>query len=515
MILEFTQTFGSWQIGDITDTVSEGTGRALIAEGKAKESTEGAQLRAMLKAESERTRTEMLEATRSMLTGNKGETKGPPNGGGGVNFEAISATSEIPAEKQKDRCFTDAIRCMHAAQARDTDPGLRQWAVERLRRVYCDEQIEYKVDPATGKFNSHVTRNLPSGGTETIIRTGTDSLGGGATYGYSIKPNYLGDLFRIAREAEVFASATRSIPMPNGIETKYPALGQYSAPGVNNQGLITPAVFGGISLAYVNETATRPESDAVMEEIEFKAVDLVGATSFSRDYIGDNFIAMDSVVTGMFGDAMAWQEDWQTINGPGTGCPQGYFNSSATIIGGAASGNATRATANKIASEDLGWMLSHLAPCPNPRWIAHRSTIPQLFILNNIAGTPVFQPNSSIVQSDPLSIMSKSNNNAQVYSTAGQLLGLPIFFTEKVPQLGSTGDLSLVCPNQYGLAERESFEVGMSEHFYFSTDKVAYRFKKRHDGRSLWRKPYTDASGGPSSPTSGWQITPWILLGHL
>ncbi len=514
MILEFTQAFGEWPVGAITDQVSEGVGRALIAEGKAKESTEGAQLRALITAESKRSRDETLELVRSSLQ-TKTQTTGPPNGGGGVNFETISNTSEIPAEEKKNRCFTDVIRCIHAVSARETPPEIRQWASMRLRTVYADEQIEYKVNPQTGKIDSHVTRQLSGGGQETIIRTGTDSLGGGATYGYSIKPNYLGDLFRIARETEVFASSARDIPMPNGIETKYPSLGQYSAPTVSNGNLINSAVFGGITLSYVGETATRPESDAVMEEIEFKAVDMVGATSFSRDYIGDNFIAMDSVVTGMFGNAMAWMEDWMCINGPGNGVPQGYFNSSATIQGGGISGGATRELANKITSGDLGWMLSHLADCPNPRFIAHRSTIPQLFILNNVSGTPVFQPNASIVQSDPLSIMSKSNGGKEVYVKAGMLLGLPIFFSEKVPQLGTTGDISLVCPDQYGLAEREGFEVGMSEHFYFSTDKIAYRFKKRHDARSLWRKPYTDTSGGPTSPTTGWQISPWIMLAHL
>ncbi len=510
--VEFTADVGQWKTGSI-EALKAPVARGLIEAGQAKESDSLAFMRASLDAATDKRFASLKD---DIMRAIKPEpTKGPPNGGGGVDFKTIS--SGTPASEDnavhKPR-FTDALRCMHAARALDTDPVMRQWAMDRLKRVYCDEQIEYKIDEATGKCNSHVTRNLPSGGTETIIRTGTDSLGGGATYGYSIKPNYLGDLFRIARESEVFASATRSVPMPNGIETKYPALGQYSAPTVSNGNLINSASFGGITLSYVGETTARPESDAAMEEIEFKAVDMVGATSFSRDYIGDNFIAMDSIVTGMFGDAMAWMEDWMTINGPGNGVPQGYFNSLALIIGGAVSGNAGRANANKIASEDLGWMLSHIAPCPNPRWIAHRSTIPQLFILNNAAGTPVFQPNSSIVQSDPLSIMSKSNNGAQVYSTAGMLLGIPIFFTEKVPQLGTTGDITLVCPSQYGLAEREGFEVGMSEHFYFSTDKVAYRFKKRHDGRSLWRKPYTDASGGPTSPTTGWQLSPFISLGH-
>ncbi len=515
MILEFIQPFGDWKPGDIVSesapgvSISETTGRSFIAQGIAKESSDGAQLRAMMLKESERTRAELLDLTRSSLQ-TKTTTTGPPNGGGGVDFTQISTGTTAAEDKKKEHCFTDALRCIHFAQARDTSPDVRQFAIDRLRHVYAEEQVEYKMDPNTGKFNSHVTRNLPNGGQEQIIRTGTDSLSGGATYGYSIKPNYLGDLFRIARESEVFASATRAIPMPNGIETKYPSLGQYSAPTISQGNIINPAVFGGITLSYVNETAARPESDANMEEIEFKAVDMVGATSFSRDYIVDNFIAMDSIVTGMFGDAMAWMEDWMCIRGPGNGVPQGYFNSSAAIIGGPNSN--AREDSTDIRSEDLGWMLSHLAPCPNPRWISHRSCIPKLFILNNSAGTPVFQPNASIVQSDPLSILNKSNASASTYTTAGTLLGLPIFFTEKVPQLGTPGDISLVCPNQYGLAERETFEVGMSEHFYFSTDKIAYRFKKRHDGRSLWRAPYIDASGGPTSPTTGWTISPFILL---
>ena len=150
-------------------------------------------------------------------------------------------------------------------------------------------------------------------------------LGGGATYGFTVKPNYLGDLFR-TREREVFASSCRAIPVVQGsIETKYPALGQYSPPTVVN-GLPQPAVFAGITLGIQGAmTSARVESDANDEEIDFKVVDLTGATSYSRDYIVDNFIAMDSIVTAIFGDALAWQEDWVTIRGNALGQPQGFF----------------------------------------------------------------------------------------------------------------------------------------------------------------------------------------------
>ena len=52
-------------------------------------------------------------------------------------------------------------------------------------------------------------------------------------------------------------------------------------------------------------------------------------------------------------------------------------------------------------------------------------------------------------------------------------------------------------------------EIGVSEHFYFSTDKIAYRFKKRHDGKSLWRAPYQDASAVTTGGTP-WMVSPFI-----
>ena len=476
----------------------------MVEQGTAKPSTEMAQVRSTLQADAERRHQELLVETRALLQGGRKTTGGPP----GVDLNVVQAdhiSAGEPVFEQGKKHFSDVLRCIHAVGSRGAPHEIVEYASNRLRHVYSEEKVEYKVNTSTGKVDSVITRNLEGGGVEVITRTGTDSLGGGATYGFTVKPNYLGDLFRIAREREVFASSCRAIPVVQGIETKYPALGQYSPPTVVN-GLPQPAVFAGITLAYKGETSARVESDANDEEIDFKVVDLTGATSYSRDYIVDNFIAMDSIVTAIFGDALAWQEDWVTIRGNALGQPQGFFATPALI-------QVTRKNTNKIASDDLGAMLSQLAgQCErSARWIGHRSTIPQLFILNNAAGTPVFQPNALVMQSDPLSIMATGSSDQVTFQSSGTLLGYPIFFTEKVPQLGTPGDLNLVCPNQYGLAERLGMEIGVSEHFYFSTDKIAYRFKKRHDGKSLWRAPYQDASAVTTGGTP-WMVSPFIQL---
>jgi HK97 family phage major capsid protein len=522
MFVRFLQAIGRYAVADI-DEFDDQVAAGFIATKQAEASTAGAWMAASRAAEMAAAETRMSAAIAkavadiSLTRGAPGTVRGgPPNGGGGVDFKTLGEQKDASERDlpNQDGKFGDILRCIHAVGARGTPMEMVSFAQKRLRNVYSDEAIEYKVDDATGSFTSVVTRNLPGGGTEVITRTGTDSLGGGATYGFTVKPEYLGTLFRIAREQEVFANVTRSVPVTQGVEVKYPALDQYQTPTLLN-GIPQSAAFAGITLSYLGETAARVSSDGKTNEIDFKIVDMTGATDYSRDYIVDNFIAMDGVITGLFGEAMAFIEDWVCIRGSGLGQPQGYFRANATLQGGAASGNASRANAGDIASDDLAWMLSHLSPqCwRSARWITHPSTISQLFILNNKSQTPVFQPNSLVSQSDQLSIMKGSTSDGMINRPMGVLMGYPVYFTEKVPQLGTTGDISLVCPDQYGLATRAGIEIGVSEHFYFSTDRIAYRFKRRHDGRSLWRQAYTDISGATNSSIgTGWQSSPFIVL---
>ena len=365
--------------------------------------------------------------------------------------------------------------------------------------------------PASSTRPSHVS--LPTVALRPS-RTGTDSLSGGPTYGFTLKPEFIGSLYKIAREASVFDGACRPIPVTQGNEAIWPQLDQFKTPTVVN-GIPQAAVFGGISLAYVNETATRPSSDAATDQNRFKIVDLTGMTDFSRDYIMDNYIAMDAEVTRLFGEAIGWIRDWVYLRGDGVGKPEGVFNAKSTITGGGASGNTTRYTDNEVLVEDLTWMMSRLATMcwPRARWIANVTTFPWIYALQNHSGTYVFQPNALISQDMMLSIIKGSSVDeaALVSRPMGMLLGKPLYLTEKLPALGTAGDIIFTDPYQYGDATRAGLEVGVSEHFYFSTDRIAYRFKMRHYGRSLWRNVYTQADN-VATPSSGTQVGPCVLL---
>jgi len=81
--------------------------------------------------------------------------------------------------------------------------------------------------------------------------------------------------------------------------------------------------------------------------------------------------------------------------------------------------------------------------------------------------------------------------------TGGQfaMLTRPVFFTEKLPALGSVGDILLVDPSQYILGLRRQVSIEKSQHVYFSSDEAAYRAILRADGQGKWSKPMTPKNG--------------------
>jgi hypothetical protein len=378
----------------------------------------------------------------------------------------------------------------------------------RRLQLLSGSVTSYQFDEATGQYVERTQYEGPDGSIQTVTRTGTDSIAGGGAYGYALKPDFLTSLFEISIEQQVFAPATTRLPVATGNELRYPAFDQYRPPQVVN-GLMQPAVLSGVALYYANEAAPRTLTEAGLNMIDYKITDLTAFTALSRDFVVDNYLAFDSQLTRMIGRGFGWMDDWITIQGNGVGRPQGYMNANCAIA-------VSRTAANKIQPYDLTSMISAASPMvwDDLRWITNVTAIPQLAILKDNNGTYVFQPNALINQAMQLSIMDKSmgGRGAELmHRPMGTLLGFPVYFTEKVATLGNTGDLSLVAPSQYGLAERSGLEIAVSEHFFFNQDLIAYRFKRRHDGKMLWRAPYTQ-SDNILAPGSGTQVSPVVIL---
>jgi len=381
------------------------------------------------------------------------------------------------------------LNCVFMAQCNDAPEAKRSYARNLLSRVYSDNTVTYKTDD-----RGELTETVERGGV-TITRTGTESISGGPTYGFAIKPDWATQLFRIPIEDSVIEGAAREVPVGSALEFKWPALDQWKTPVAGQS-----ASYAGFQLSRKGEITQRSSSDAALSMIEFKITDLTAYTTLSRDLMADNYIQMDSTLVAILGEAFQWKKDYEFLNSNGIGSPVGIFQANATQT-------VTRGTSSKIEYEDLVGMMKqiHSSCYRGLRWIANTQTIDQLVAIKNHAGTYVYQPNAVITQAMDPTVLAGSVP-AQY---RGTLIGIPVFFTEKVPTLGTKGDLSLVHPQSYGVATRSGLEVAISEHFLFDTDTVAFRFKIRNDAKSLWRAPYIQSDGGNTTAS---KVGPFSLL---
>ncbi len=125
-------------------------------------------------------------------------------------------------------------------------------------------------------------------------------------------------------------------------------------------------------------------------------------------------------------------------------------------------------------------------------WIASPAVIPELLTMELSTGSGALwlggQGNAGAAGGPPMS-----------------LLGRPLIVSEKNPDLGTTGDLSLVDFSYYLLGDRQQMESASSMDYRFGNDKIAYRIIQRVDGRPWIQNAITPANSGDT-------LSPFITL---
>jgi len=218
-------------------------------------------------------------------------------------------------------------------------------------------------------------------------------------------------------------------------------------------------LFGGLTGSWISEAETIGPTDAKTRKIELVAKKLACLTKSSNELAEDapgfERLLGDALVAGL-----SWYLDLACLVGTGAGQPLGILNDPALIQ--VAKETAPAQASGTIVYENLAKMLARLHPAclGNSIWIANPTTIPQLLGLTvrvqNAGGT-------DYVGGSHLPVLSQ---------TGGQfaMLTRPVFFTEKLPALGSVGDILLVDPSQYILGLRRQVSIEKSQHVYFSSD---------------------------------------------
>lgn len=332
---------------------------------------------------------------------------------------------------------------------------------------YC-QAIREEARPSSAKNRKELLQKLEN------VRQFQNSFGSedpGAG-GFLIPEIMRSELLQLALEESLVRSHATVIPMST-LMVPIPTVDDTSH---------TSSLFGGVVFYWAEESASITESQATFGRVKLTAQKLTGFFKVPNELLADA-PAFSSWFDTRVPAGLAWYEDLAFMVGTGVGEPQGFIGSPAYIM-------VDRAATNQIAYSDIVTMYSRMLPTSlkNAVWIASIDTFPQL---------------AQMSLSTPGVWMGGYNVPGVADAPPVSIFGRPVYFTEKVPSLGSggtgnAGDISFVDLSYYLIGDRQAVSVAASDQAFFQNDQTAYRLIERVDGRPWLQSALTPHNNGPS-----------------
>jgi HK97 family phage major capsid protein len=300
-----------------------------------------------------------------------------------------------------------------------------------------------------------------------IVHKAAMSESSGSAGGYTVPPDFYRQVLTIISETAIVRPRAWVQPMASAtLQFPYLDITDTQAAGVS-------PFFGGVQMTWTEEAQTRTETEPTFKMMELKAHELSGYSVSSNVLLADAAFGLEKFLYNLFGQAIAWFEDYAFLQGNGVGKPQGMLNAPANVNVTRAGGAGTQT----VAFADVSTMWSKLLPASWGRavWCFSPTVVPQLLQLKDGANRAIF---ISIDQG----ITQKPN---------WSLMGRPAIPTEKLPALGGTGDLLLIDPTLYVVGDRMQIEIAASEHVNFLKNQMTWRVVERVDGQPWLDKAIT------------------------
>jgi len=298
--------------------------------------------------------------------------------------------------------------------------------------------------------------------------------------GFLIPERLRSDILQVALETAVVRPRAQVIPM-DSLRVPIPMIDTTSN---------VSSVFGGVVCYWTEEGAQLIESQATFGRVVLDAKKLTGYAEVPNELLADA-PAFSSFFDTIFPRAIAWYEDVAFMNGTGVGEPLGFVNCPASVQVSKETGQST----GTIVWENIIKMFARMLPTAlgNAVWIASIDTFPELATMALSVGTgggPVWMGNYT---------------NPGASTPPITILGRPVHFTEKTPQLSTTGDINFVDMSYYLIGDRQMMQSASSEQYRFQNDKTAFRVIERLDGRPWIQSSITPHNGGPN-------LSPFVQL---
>lgn len=298
----------------------------------------------------------------------------------------------------------------------------------------------------------------------------------GSLGGYLVPEGFRAELLQLMAESAIVRPRATVIPADSPT-VNIPVLNQTGGPASAGD----PVWFGGVHMHWTEEAGTKTETNAEFEMITMAVHEVSGYTQASNALVRDSAragISVASLIQTLFAGAFAWQEDYVFLRGNGVAKPLGILNAPCLKT-------VNRKTATDVVYEDLAGMFAAFMG-QDGVWLVSRSAVSKLLQMEDTEGHLVWQPNA-------------------VSPMPGTILGMPVLVTEKLPALGSEGDVVLADFSKYLIYDMGEFAIDFSEHYAFVNNKGTWRCSERIDGRPWLSAAITLTDGSTT-------VSPFVAL---
>lgn len=244
----------------------------------------------------------------------------------------------------------------------------------------------------------------------------------------------------------------------------------------------TTPFFGGLLFKFgATSTFTTDESEPSFRELSLTAWDLLGYGVISNQMLQDMTPEGEERLIDLIGQAAAWYAENSFFNGlgAGTSMPLGMLNAPCAI-------DVTRNGAGVIAQVDVAKMAAKLLPMSwtNAVWACSPSSLEKIVQMTGYQTAP--------------------GRHDEGDAFFGYLLNRKLFVTDKLPALGTRGDLVLFDPSLYVIGDRQEVLVDVvdDEPTQFQKNRSMYRVWLRLDGKPMLNNKVTLQDAASSTVSS-------------
>lgn len=379
-----------------------------------------------------------------------------------------------PVDKDPRRGWTSLAEYAYAVYLAGI-PGAPRQAAERVADVSRTEDLIVEAQRRLGTTQKAeiasrqaALRALPAGTLSTVT---------GPAGGYLLPTEFVAELWKPVIEQGIIYPYVQKVPTTH-MTIEWPA--------INDTTHAAGLVYGGVGVYRRAElsqmTATKPGFATMNLQLTEQYV----FVSVPNTMLQFSAVSIEPLLTEIAPQALAWKLESEIFSGSGAGQPLGILNAAALV--------AETRTGATIVWDDIVRMEAH---------------VPSQF-----DGDARFYHNPDLHDDIRALYVSGGGNTVPLMVVTGggpakpfqNLSGYPLIRTEHCEAQGTKGDILLVCPKQYVLAEYTGgLQSAASTHLYFDYNAMAFRFVWYNDGRPVWLSKLTPEHGSV-------EISPYIAL---